>query len=62
MSDRRRLSRDCVYYGGLIASSAHDSTLECVVRNFSPFGARIEGESLEMILPDEVDFAVPRKD
>jgi hypothetical protein len=60
MSERRRLFRNRVYYGGLIAFNARHSTLECVVRNFSPFGAKIEGESLE-ILPDELEFAVPRK-
>jgi hypothetical protein len=60
MSERRRQSRNRVYYGGLIAFNARHSTLECVVRDFSPFGAKIEGESLE-ILPDEVELAVPRK-
>ena len=60
MSERRRLFRNRVYYGGLIAFNARHSTLQCVVRNFSPFGAKIEGESLE-ILPDELEFAVPRK-
>jgi PilZ domain len=60
MSERRRLFRNRVYYGGLIAFNARNSTLECVVRDFSPFGAKIELESLEL-LPDELDFAVPRK-
>jgi hypothetical protein len=60
MSDRRRLFRNRVYYGGLIAFNARHSTLECVVRDFSQFGAKIECESLE-ILPDEVDFTVPRQ-
>jgi len=60
MPDRRRLFRNRVYYGGLIAFNARNSTLECVVRDFSAFGAKIECESLAM-LPDEVEFAVPRK-
>jgi hypothetical protein len=60
MSERRRLFRNRVYYGGMIAFNARHSTLECVVRDFSPFGAKIESESLE-ILPDELEFAVPRK-
>ena len=47
MSERRRLFRNRVYYRGLIAFNARHSTLECVVRNFSPFGAKIEGESLD---------------
>ena len=60
MSERRRLFRNRVYYGGLIAFNARPSTLECVVRDFSPFGAKIELESLEL-LADELEFAVPRK-
>jgi hypothetical protein len=60
MSERRRLFRNRVCYGGLLAFNARHSTLECVVRNFSPFGAKIQCDSLE-ILPDEVEFAVPRK-
>jgi PilZ domain len=60
MSERRRLFRNRVYYGGWIAFNARHSTLECVVRDFSPFGVKIEGESLA-ILPDELEFAVPRK-
>lgn len=60
MSDRRKLFRNRVYYGGLLAFNARSSTLECVVRDFNRFGARIELQS-SAILPDEVDFAVPRK-
>jgi hypothetical protein len=60
MSDRRKLFRNRVYYGGLIAFNARQSTLDCVVRNYSPFGAKIELDH-SAILPDEVDFAVPRK-
>jgi PilZ domain len=60
MSERRRLFRNRVYYGGLLAFNARHSTMECVVRDFSPFGAKIQCDSLA-ILPDEVEFAVPRK-
>jgi hypothetical protein len=60
MSERRRLFRNRVYDRRLIAFNARHSTLECLVCNFSLFGAKIEGESLE-ILPDELEFAVPRK-
>ena len=60
MPDRRRLLRNRVYYGGLLAFNAQHSTLACVVRNFSPFGARIEFGDGAM-LPDEVDFVVGRR-
>jgi hypothetical protein len=60
MSDRRKSFRNRVYYGGLLAFNARSSTLECVVRDFNQFGAKIELQSTA-ILPDQVDFAVPRK-
>jgi hypothetical protein len=60
MSDRRQSPRNRVFYGGLIAFNARQSTLECVVRDFNEFGAKIEMES-PALLPDALDFAVPRK-
>jgi PilZ domain-containing protein len=60
MLDRRQKVRGRVYYGGLIAFNARNSTMACLVRNFSAFGAKIElGNS--SLLPDEVDFTIPRK-
>ena len=61
MSDRRLLPRNRVYYGGVVAFNDRDSTLACVVRNFSQFGAKIELES-SAILPDEMNFTIERKD
>jgi PilZ domain-containing protein len=60
MLERRLLHRSRVYYGGMIAFNARNSTLDCVVRNFSPHGAKIEFEN-SAILPDRVDFEVVRK-
>ena len=60
MLERRHHHRNRVYYGGLIAFNGRNSTLGCVVRNFSPRGARIEFENSAM-LPDRVDFEVVRK-
>src|SRR5262249_34001214 len=60
MLDRRQLHRSRVYYGGMIAFNARNSTLDCVVRNFSQRGAKIEFEN-SAILPDRVDFEVARK-
>ena len=60
MLERRQLPRGRVYYGGIVAFNARSSTLTCVVRNFSPFGARIEFEH-SALLPDEVDFEIERK-
>lgn len=60
MSERRKLPRSRVYYGGKVAFNDRRSTLACVVRNFSQFGARIEFENPALV-PDEVDFEIERK-
>ena len=60
MSERRKLPRSRVYYGGVVVFNARNSTLVCVVRNFSPLGVRIEFEHPALI-PDEVDFEIERK-
>ena len=60
MLERRQHSRNRVYYGGMVAFNARNSTLACVVRNFSPRGAKIEFENSAM-LPDRVDFEIKRR-
>ena len=60
MLERRQLPRSRVYYGGIVAFNARNSTLACVVRNFSLFGAKIEFENPALV-PDEVDIEIARK-
>jgi hypothetical protein len=60
MLERRQLPRNRVYYGGMVAFNARNSTLDCVVRNFSQRGAKIEFEN-SATLPDRVDFEVARR-
>lgn len=60
MLERRQHPRNRVYYSGVIAFNARLSTLDCIVRNFSPHGAKIEFEN-SAILPDRVEFDVVRK-
>jgi len=60
MLDRRQLPRSRVYYGGRVAFNARNSTIACVVRNISMFGAKIEFECAALV-PDEVDFEIERK-
>jgi PilZ domain len=60
MLERRLHHRSRVYYGGVIAFNARNSTLDCVVRNFSPHGAKIEFENSAMF-PDRVDFEIERR-
>ena len=57
MLERRQFPRDRVYYGGMVAFNARSSTLACVVRNFSPRGARIEFEN-SAAMPEQVDFEI----
>jgi hypothetical protein len=58
--ERRQFPRNRVYYGGMVAFNARNSTLACVVRNFSRRGAKIEFEN-SAVLPDRVDFEVERR-
>jgi hypothetical protein len=60
MRERRRLHRNRVYYGGMLAFNARNSTIACIVRNFTRFGAKIELENVGLF-PDQIDFAIERK-
>jgi hypothetical protein len=60
MHDRRQLFRNRVYYGGELAFNGRNSTLTCIVRNFSTRGAKIVVEGCA-VLPDKLDFTVERK-
>ncbi len=60
MLERRQLPRNRVYYGGMIAFNARNSTLACIVRDFNKRGAKIEFENSTM-LPDRVDFEIERR-
>lgn len=60
MQDRRRCFRGRVFYGGRIAFNSRQSTMDCLVRNFSVLGARVEFGGTPLIT-DEVDLTVDRK-
>src|SRR5947207_13277910 len=60
MQDRRHTIRSRVYYGGKIAFNARNSTMDCLVRNFSEAAAKVAFENAAL-LPDEFDFTIPRK-
>jgi hypothetical protein len=59
MRERRHEFRRRVYYGGRLAFNDRKSTLDCIVRNFSQAGARIEVDEA-VILPDQLDLAIER--
>jgi len=60
MIEQRRTLRSRVIYNGVIAFNERRSTLECVVRNFSEDGARIEFDNPAQ-LPDEIDLFIAKK-
>ena len=60
MLERRQSFRGRVYYGGRIAFNGRKSTVDCIVRNFSSAGAKVEFENTA-ILPDHVDLTIDHK-
>ncbi|HEV7877351.1 PilZ domain-containing protein [Bradyrhizobium sp.] len=60
MIDRRQTARARVIYSGVVAFNQRQSTMDCVVRNFSDHGAKVEFENAAL-LPDQVDLVIPRK-
>jgi PilZ domain len=60
MLERRRTQRNRVIYHGRIAYNERLSTIDCVVRNFSNDGVKVEFDNLAL-LPDEVDLFIAKK-
>lgn len=60
MRERRQEFRGRVYYGGRLTFNDRQSTLDCIVRNFSQAGARIDVDEAA-ILPDELDITIERR-
>ena len=60
MLDRRKHWRGRVYYGGRLAFNQRGSTLDCLVRDFSDGGARVQ-MSHAMLLAGAVDLTIECK-
>ena len=60
MQNRRQVVRDKVIYGGVAEAGKQGTTMDCVVRDFTDQGARIE-INRGARLPDQVKLAVARK-
>lgn len=60
MIERRRSARARVIYGGVIAYNGRQSTLDCMIRNFSEDGAKVEFDN-SALLPDVIDLLIARK-
>jgi len=60
MIERRQSTRARVIYGAVIAYNGRQSTVDCVVRNFSENGAKVEFDNPAQ-LPDSVDLVITKK-
>ena len=60
MLDRRKSFRSRVYYGARITFNERRSTMDCLIRNVSEQGVRVELDNADVI-SDEVDLVINRK-
>ena len=60
MIERRKTPRSRVIYGGVIAYDQRQSTMNCVIRNFSDDGAKVEFEN-PALLPEQIDLLIAKK-
>ena len=61
MQDRRQSVRDKVLYGGVAETNERRSTLDCVVRNISENGARIQFSNAMKLPQDQFSLMIARK-
>lgn len=60
MRERRKHFRGRVIYGGVVEFNRLNSTIDCVIRNFTQDGARIEFPAATC-LPDEFGLSIVAK-
>ena len=60
MIERRHNARARVIYSGVIAYNERRSTVDCVIRNFSEDGVKVEFDNTAL-LPDQVDLLIAKK-
>jgi hypothetical protein len=61
MPDRRQSPRDKVIYGGVVEIGEGGATRECVVRNISEKGARIEFSNIIKLPRQPISLTIARK-
>jgi hypothetical protein len=61
MLDRRQNAREKVIYGGVAEVGEHGATKECVVRNISDTGARIEFDNVVRLPKEQMSLTIARK-
>lgn len=60
MDERRKISRQRTLYGGSIIFNKRSSTMDCVVRNFSAAGAKLNFTGTVSV-PDEFELSIKQK-
>ena len=60
MIERRQSARARVIYSGVIAYDERRATMNCVVRNFSEDGVKVEFDNTAL-LPDQIDLLIAKK-
>ena len=61
MLDRRQTTRDKVMYGGVAEIGEQGATRECVVRNISEQGARLEFGNVIKLPKQQISLTIARK-
>ena len=61
MLERRESARDKVIYGGVAEIGERGAVRECVVRNISDKGARIEFSTVVKLPKDQISLTISRK-
>ena len=61
MPDRRQTTRDKVLYGGVAKSGETGAAKDCVVRNISEKGARIEFSNVVKLPRERMSLTIARK-
>src|ERR1700756_1251347 len=61
MRDRRESVRDKVMYGGVAEIGERGATRDCIVRNFSDRGARIEFSNVVKLPKEQISLTIARK-
>jgi hypothetical protein len=61
MLDRRQSPRDKVIYGGVAEIGERGATRECIVRNISEKGARIEFSNVIKLPRQQISLTIARK-
>jgi hypothetical protein len=61
MPDRRQSPRDKVIYGGVAEIGERGATRECIVRNISEKGARVEFSNVIKLPRQQISLTIARK-